>query len=481
MRHPGRRTRQFGLRPRLLAALVLTSAVSLGFTAIALLSPLKNSLRQDSTATVLAAVSAAELGFTELDPQPAAAGKPLTPDIAELHAQVRSLEEGSGGRVAVFNAQLAEIDNTDPDLPESISDVRVSLQRYQRVHAIENGDLVVTQPLEILGRPYVIEVRKHLAYVQEATRVVRSVFVKAAAVGLTVALLLGIGLSARLLRRLERLRDATRELDQDGFDGGLLPDDNSRDEIGELTRAFAGLHDRLRHQENARRAFVATASHELRTPLASLDGMLELLADDLANEPVDIDDAQARLAHAQEQSRRLGNLAADLLDLSRIDADVELRSEPIELFELVRAVAAEFERRATERGLVLTIEPSGASCWAEGDPGSVARIVRILLDNALRAAPTGSAVTLLVGGGGQWTEIEVRDRGPGVIAAERELIFERFQRGSGRGGEGGFGLGLAIGRELATRMGGSLELVDGSESGAAFRLRLNSVRVAVSA
>jgi signal transduction histidine kinase len=471
--------RHLGLRPRLLAALVLTSAVSLGFTAIALLSPLKNSLRQDSTATVLAAVSAAELGFAELDPASSPPGKPLTPNLSELRAQVRSLEEGSGGRVAVFDSQLQEIDNTDPDLPESITDVKLSLARYQRVHAIENGDLVVTQPIDILGRAYVIEVRKHLAYVQEASRVVRSVFVKAAAVGLAVALLLGIGLSARLLRRLERLRDATRELDQDGSEGVLGLSDSSHDEIGELTRAFAGLQERLRHQEAARRAFVATASHELRTPLASLDGMLELLADDLAADRVDLEDARDRLGNAQEQSRRLGNLAADLLDLSRIDADVELRSEPIELFELARAVAAEFDRRASERGISLQIEPGVASCWAEGDPGSVARIVRILLDNSLRAAPPESAVTLVVGGDRSWTRIEVRDRGPGVLAVERELIFERFQRGSGRGGEGGFGLGLAIGRELATRMGGSLELLDGPGQGAAFRLRLKTALVAV--
>jgi signal transduction histidine kinase len=337
----------------------------------------------------------------------------------------------------------------------------------------------VAQPVTILGEPYVVEVRKHLEYVQEATRVVRSVFLKAAAVGLAVALLLGIGLSARLVRRLERLRNATRDLDHDGLGGAPTPRDNSRDEIGELTRAFAGLQDRLRHQESARRAFVATASHELRTPLASLDGMLELLADDLAADPVDVEDARERLAHAQEQSRRLGSLAADLLDLSRIDADVELRSEPIEVFEVARAVAAEFDRRAAERDLRLTIEPATASCWAEGDPGSVARIVRILLDNALRAAPPESAVSLVIDGDEQWTQIEVRDCGPGVLAAERELIFERFQRGSGRGGEVGFGLGLAIGRELATRMGGSLELVDHTKTGAAFRLTLKTALVAV--
>jgi signal transduction histidine kinase len=472
----------FGLRPRLLAALVLTSAVSLGFAAIALLSPLKNSLRQDSTTTVLATIGAAMPGFEEIDPSPTSPGR-LNP--TDLTRQVRSLELRSGGRVAVFDSQLHPVlsgnADLDPDLPLSVPDVARSLRTHQRLHMIENGDLVVTQPVRILRRPYVVEVRKHLEYVQEASRVVRSVFLKAAAVGLVVALLLGIGLSATLVRRLERLRDATRELDQGGLDAVLTPSDSSHDEIGELARAFAGLRDRLRHQESARRAFVATASHELRTPLASLDGMLELLADDLAADPIDIEDARQRLAHAQEQSRRLGSLAADLLDLSRIDADVELRSEPIELYELTRAVAAEFDRRAAERGVTLAIEPSSTSCWAEGDPGSVARIVRILLDNALRAAPPESPVTLVVAGGDEWAQIDVRDRGQGILAAERAVIFERFQRGSGRSGEGGFGLGLAIGRELATRMHGSLELVDDTDRGAAFRLRLKTARVAVAA
>jgi len=461
----------FGLRPRLLAALVLTSAVSLGFAAIALLSPLQNSLRADGETTVLATVGAAIPGFQEIEPSPAGLGglNPLS-----LKHQVRSLEQRSGGRVEVFDSQLKAVENTDPDLALSVTQAQLALTTHRRVRSFDNGDVIVAQPVQILGRQYVVEVRKHLAYVEQATRVVTSVFLKAAAVGLAVALLLGIGLSATLVRRLERLRNATRNLDHDGAHGAVTPQDTSRDEIGELARAFAGLQVRLRHQENARRAFVSTASHELRTPLASLDGMLELLADDLATDPVDVVDARERLARAQEQSRRLGHLAADLLDLSRIDAGVDLRSEPIELFEVARAVAAEFDRRASERGVNLTIEPPSTSCWAVGDPGSVARIVRILLDNALRVAPPDSVVALAVDGGKRWAQIEVNDRGPGIPVAERELIFERFQRGSGRGGEGGFGLGLAIGRELATRMGGSLELIDATGGGAAFRLRLKS-------
>ncbi len=116
--------------------------------------------------------------------------------------------------------------------------------------------------------------------------------------------------------------------------------------------------------------------------------------------------------------------------------------------------------------------PPIAPCWARGDPGAVARIVRILLDNALRFAPEGSAIAVAPGFSGDRAVIDVADRGPGVPASERERIFQRFERGSRTGGEGGFGLGLAIGRELATRQGGRLELRHAPAGGARFRLSL---------
>ena len=89
--------------------------------------------------------------------------------------------------------------------------------------------------------------------------------------------------------------------------------------------------------------------------------------------------------------------------------------------------------------------------------------MRILLDNALRVAPAGSSIEVHAGTRGAWALLTVRDHGPGVAPGERELIFERFQRGSATGGRSGFGLGLAIGRELAARMGGALELLERDE------------------
>ncbi len=317
---------------------------------------------------------------------------------------------------------------------------------------------------------WVLVVRKPLDTVTAAVATVRRAFLYAALAGLGLTLILGIPLSATIVRRLRRLHHAALQLAADG-PPVAVPADRRRDEVGDLARAFDQMQRRLQQQEEARRAFVSTASHELRTPLASLDGMLELLHDDLEHGALDLADARLLLDRARTQSRRLARLAADLLDLSRLDAQVQLRSEPVELGELSRAVLAEFELGTGERGIVSTLDDSAGRVWACGDPGSIARIVRILLDNAVRVSPRGGEITVELRNGGQ-ASVTVRDEGPGVAPEEQEMIFERFQRGRAAAGSAGFGLGLAIGRELAERMGGELVLECTDAPGATFTLRL---------
>jgi signal transduction histidine kinase len=322
------------------------------------------------------------------------------------------------------------------------------------------------------GHPdhWVLAVRKPLDTVSDAVSTVRRAFLYAALAGLALTLILGIPLSATIVRRLRRLRLAATELAHRG-PPVEVPAVRARDEVGDLARAFAQMQHQLQQQEEARRAFVSTASHELRTPLASLDGMLELLDDDLGSGHPDLDDARSLLERARSQSRRLSRLAADLLDLSRLDAQVQLRSEPVELGELSRAVMAEFELGTEARGIVSTLDDSAGQVWAKGDPGGIARIARILLDNAVRVSPQGGEVTVELRNG-HHASLSVRDEGPGVAPEEHELIFQRFQRGRAASGSAGFGLGLAIGRELAARMGGELVLERSDVPGAKFTLRL---------
>ena len=217
------------------------------------------------------------------------------------------------------------------------------------------------------------------------------------------------------------------------------------------------------------------ASHELRTPLASLQSLLELAADEIADDEPDLHAVRGDVKEALAQARRLSGLSGGLLDLSRLDAGNELRSEPVELGELSRAVTAEFRTNGPERPH--WIAPPG-TCWVLGDPDGVARIVRLLVDNALRHAPAPAAVEVRTEPLDGRVAVRVLDGGAGVPPNERDAIFERFQRGE-RTTAPGFGLGLAIGAELARRMQGELRLEPGTPApgeppGARFALLLPS-------
>jgi signal transduction histidine kinase len=480
--------RAFGLRPRLLAALVVTSIVTLGVAALALLPPLQQRLT-DQAATDLRSATAADAQFFE-QRMGASLKNTVKLSRAERLAQLRidlykrsfTLRDRTGARVIVADAvpgdeALADTDFGGTPLPiRPILDTLIS----PTVHTVRKGDeVIVTQPLTVrpikndprpLGTDFVLVTQKQLTDVSTAVRQVRNAFVAAAAAGLAVAVLLGILLATGIGRRLARLRAAAVRVAAEGTDAPT-PRDDGLDEVGDLARALATMQRELRRQEAARRSFVATASHELRTPLTSLQGTIELLDEDLRDGRLDQEDARRQVQSAQRELRRLGRLASELLDLSRLDADVALRDEPVELGELCRAVAAEFELRAAEADVDIDVAAPPGPCWGSGDPGAVARAVRILLDNALRHAPSASTVRVLPAYHGEKATVAVDDDGPGVLPADRERIFVRFERGSAPSGESGFGLGLAIGRELARKMGGELRLAD-SESGASFVLEL---------
>jgi signal transduction histidine kinase len=449
-----------GLRIKLVGALVATAAVTLIVAALALLSPLEQRLRTEELKSLTATVVAGRGSFADLDRDQ------LRPGNHAVARLARGLQRRTGARVVVVARSGEVLYDSDPD--ESLTGLvpvpRTAgppLARLREVGGERQATVVV--PSGRNPTSVVVVAAKSLGDVATAVAVVQRAILVAALAGLATALLAGIALASTLARRLRRLRRAAMELDPHAEES-TVPQDRARDEVGDLSRSLAAMSDRLHREEKARETFVSTASHELRTPLASLDGMIELLRDDLTTDPPDLDHALAQVVGLRGHSRRLGALAAELLDLSRLDVGVELRHELIDAGEVARAVVAEFSVRADERGTALALDLPPAPCWVIADPGAVARILRILVDNALRHSPPGGRVGVSVAGGPR-VRLAVTDNGPGVPEAERGVIFERFRRGAHA--EAGFGLGLALGRELSERMGGQLDLAR-SDRGARF-------------
>jgi signal transduction histidine kinase len=504
-----------GLRGRIIGVVLVTAAAALAVAAATLLSQLESSLKEADQRALThelqgAAkphqVASAAKPFEKLNPgdviytallPPLRDGKPPRGSAALIAKgeQARDRLADAANRVqsrvgasAVIVLGYPDADGTHPqavltyptkgapapDLyTDAVSAFRTGDPRYTpgTIGGTEYARAAI--PFTAGGQRWVLAVRKPLNEVGSAVAAVRTAIFHAALVAAALTLLLAIPFAGTLVRRLRLLRQTALRVAHEG-PNVEIPVDRALDEVGDLARTFALMQQQLRRQEEARRAFVATASHELRTPVASLDGLLELLDEDLQSGQTDLEDARSMISRARAQSRRLGRLAADLLDLSRIDAQTDLRSEPVELGELSRAVLAEFEMGVSRRGIATVLDDGGGSVWALGDPGSVARIVRILLDNAVRLSPEGGEIKVELRNGDR-ASLSVCDQGPGVPAEEREMIFERFMRGREAGGRAGFGLGLAIGRELANRMGGELVLED-NQRGARFTLRLPVAR-----
>jgi len=452
-----------GLRARLILALALVSALSLGVAALALLSPLEQRLRNQALKNVTAAVIANKAFLQRL------AATTRGVDVPAAMALAHAIAHRTHAHTIVLDGRGRVLAATDLDPGEAAQDARaLHTRRPVRsiAHSGEAAEARVALRVRTRQGPFVLALRKSLADVRETVAVVRRALLVAMLFGLSGALLVGIALSGRLVRRLTALRDTALRVARIGPVADVEPDP-ARDEVGDLTRAFSTMQARLREQEQARRTFVSTASHELRTPLASLQLILDAMCADLDAEPPDIAAARDRARRSEVQVRRLSRLAADLLDLSRVDAGVPLRREPVDLVDVTRSVIAEFGAPAEPAPAPGRIEvAANGACWAAGDPGAVARIVRILVDNALRFTPADSPVRVACAARDGVASVVVRDDGPGVPPAEREHIFERFRRGSDTGGAAaGFGLGLAIGRELAERMGGTLRLRDEGPGG----------------
>ena len=459
-----------GLRARLTAALVLLSVLTLGIAAVSLLVPLDRRLRDDALTSLEQTATAAKPSLQDL---PASALRPGSP---ALDRAARALGQRTRAEVIVLDRGGQVLSATSLDAGERFADAAAAIRSRRVISGIASGsqdedadEARVAVPFRVGGREYALALRKSLDDLSSAQAVFRRALLVAALLALAVALVTGVALATRLVRRLTALRDTALRVAELGPVAEVHAD-NTRDEVGDLTRAFATMQQRLREQEQARRTFIATASHELRTPLTSLRLMLHSARDGLDAPRPDVADARDQVERALSQSERLGKLAAELLDLSRLDAGVPLRAELVELTELARSVIAEFQPRAADAGRDVELDaPDGV--WAIADPGSVAQILRILLDNAMRHAPDAAAVGVEVVARDGRACLAVSDGGPGIAPEDAERIFRRFERGSGPGVDGGFGLGLAVGRELAHRMEGELDLSPG-RTGACFVLRL---------
>ena len=226
----------------------------------------------------------------------------------------------------------------------------------------------------------------------------------------------------------------------------------------------------------AKSEFLSRMSHELRTPMNAILGFTQLMEMDT--------ESPLPRAHAEraEQIAQAGwHLLAmidDTLDLSRIEAgSLRVELSQLALAPLVASAQAMVRGMAQERRVELKLSLAPSAAYVYADPTRLVQILTNLLSNAIKYNREGGLVFLEAEGREPgWVEIRVRDTGPGLSAEQRQRLFQPFERlGQERSSVPGTGIGLVLSRHLAEMLGGSLDALDVTDSGACFVLRLRSV------
>jgi PAS domain S-box-containing protein len=245
-----------------------------------------------------------------------------------------------------------------------------------------------------------------------------------------------------------------------------------RDTLGHTVAAVSVFRDvtLAEQREQAEREFVSNAAHELRTPLTAIVGAVEVLQAGAKDDP---EERERFLSHIERQCRRLERLTNALLTLARVQTREEApRLEIIELCPLLREVAESLHPAPR----VSVRVDCGEEVAVFANRVLLEEAVLNLAMNALKFTVRGSITLAAAESEPGFVEVEVRDTGRGMTAADRKRAVERFYRGA-EDGAGGFGLGLAIVAAAAEAMGSQLEIESTPRKGTTVRLRLRAARV----
>lgn len=292
---------------------------------------------------------------------------------------------------------------------------------------------------------------------------------RASLAGLGILFIISFGtgwwLAGWALRPLHRMTMVARDITATDLSRRIgLP--GPEDEMKSVADTFDAMLDRLQTAFEDQRRFVQDASHELRNPLAVARTNLELA---LSDPNASANDLRQSAGVAMRSTERMSSLVDDLLVQARSGVPEVSRAE-VDLVATAGDVVEEFTASAGKAGLRLQLVAPMAPLVVKGDGPALRRALSNLVSNALKAAPSGTAVTVSLSQGEHVAMLSVADEGPGLSESDQQQVFKRFWRGDSSGG--GTGLGLSIVQQIVERHGGTVSVNSALEVGSTFTVKV---------
>lgn len=299
--------------------------------------------------------------------------------------------------------------------------------------------------LYLAGRNPPGEVNEQESFVASVNRSLLLAALIAGAAAVIAAFLL----SRRILGPVEALTEAARRMGEGDLSRRV--EVRSRDEIGDLARAFNGMADSLARVEQLRRNMIGDIAHELRSPLTNIRCQLETLQDGLAAPSPEI------IASIHEEAMLLNRLIEDLQDLALAEAgQLRLQREQVDLRAVIDQAVSAMQHQAAGKKISLSIDVRLDLASVTADSERVGQVLRNLLANAITYTPPEGRIDICARSIGAEAEVTVTDTGPGIAPEHLPFVFERCYRAddSRARSTGGAGLGLAIVKQLVEAQGG---------------------------
>ncbi len=356
--------------------------------------------------------------------------------------------------------------NIRVNIPREGADDPLLRRRVQNL-VTKKGTALFSGESEV-GRIYVgsmIEPVFNPLYRRFLDNVYRSILL-ATGMAALLALVVAALLFRNIMRPLERLSKATKEIERGNYE--ILIETKRNDELGELSRSFGSMAGALKESDEWKRRLIADSAHELRTPVAILQGNLELIRDGVY--PPDKDHIDRLYEETLLLSRLVGELGK-LSDAQRGSASY--RFEELDAGDLARKALTKFRAKLGEKSLIAELEGDASQITLFADAQKLGQALSNLISNAIRHTPEGSKILIQLESDEGYARIAVEDDGSGIAEEEREKIFERFYRvdPARNRADGGSGLGLSVVKEIMRNHGGRVFVENGRRlSGARFVL-----------
>jgi signal transduction histidine kinase len=292
-----------------------------------------------------------------------------------------------------------------------------------------------------------------------------SPFLLAGLIALILSLIIALLFARSIYQPINRVKVAAEKMAQGHYDQEI-PVAGPR-ECQELAASFNQMAQQVKRSQQQLRHFVADVSHQLKSPLTSIHGFAQALLDGTANDEA----AKQRAATIiSEESRRMKKQVDQLLEIARMQAgQLRIERTPVDINELLEHCREVFTVQADEKQVKIKIAAEPLMN-VPGDFDRLEQVFSNLLDNAIKNSPKDGEVRLKGRNLTNEVELSVSDDGPGIAPEQLPYLFERFHQATGV--RSGYGLGLAIAREIVTAHGGTIEAKSEPGEGAQFIVRL---------